>query len=133
MGGDDVNASFKGWTPLMKAAEEGYCEIIIGLLGRRAHLEASNKNGRTALSFAAAPSMERHTCVDAVKLLLEARANVEHVDARGETARARALRDGQSSSVAAIDFFLARGDNSDLNVPTDSDVAAVAPSEVATG
>ena len=107
--GHDVNASYKGWTPLMKAAEEGHCEIITGLLERKAAIEASNKHNRTALSFAAAPSMGRQACVQAVKLILEARANVSHADSRGETARDRARRDNYTESVDTIDRFLADG------------------------
>lgn len=102
-----VDEAHKGWTPLMKAAEEGHCEVLATLINARANLEAANAKGRTPLSFAAAPSMGRQPILAAVELLLEAGAAVAHKDVRGETARARAARDGFDDSVAAIDAFVA--------------------------
>ena len=106
--GHSVNCRYEGWTPLMKAAEIGHCEIMKILLEGRADLEATNHKGRTALSFAAAPSRGRQACVNAVSFLLDARANISHVDGRGETAKARAQRDCQVRSVVAIDDFIAK-------------------------
>jgi len=106
--GVNVNESHKAWTPIMKAAEEGHVEIAQLLLDNSCSLEAVNKTGRTALSFAATPSMGRTACLPVLQLLLEAGANVDHKDSRGETARARAVRDGYRQSVAAIDAFVAR-------------------------
>ena len=106
--GHSVNCRYEGWTPLMKAAEIGHCEIMKILLEGRADLEATNNKGRTALSFAAAPSRGRQACVNAVSFLLDARANISHVDGRGETAKARAQRDCQLRSVVAIDVFIVK-------------------------
>ena len=58
----------------MKASEEGFVEIMEMLIERKVDVEAVNRNGRTALSFAAAPSMRlserRDTPIDALRLLL---------------------------------------------------------------
>eukprot|EP00927_Polykrikos_kofoidii_P011858 TRINITY_DN15071_c0_g2_i1.p1 TRINITY_DN15071_c0_g2~~TRINITY_DN15071_c0_g2_i1.p1 ORF type:complete len:538 (-),score=104.66 TRINITY_DN15071_c0_g2_i1:94-1707(-) len=104
--GRRVDEPYKGWTPLMKASEEGNSEIVVALLKARADMEARNRNGRTALSFAATPSMGRKASVAVVQLLLEAGASLEHQDARGETARDRAVRDGYQESVDRIDAFV---------------------------
>ena len=72
--GADPEERFQGWTPLMKASEEGFVEIMKMLIEMNVDVEAVNRNGRTALSFAAAPSMRlserRDTPIDALQLLL---------------------------------------------------------------
>ena len=100
-----VNDTYKAWTPVMKAAEEGYIEVTQMLLARRCNLEAVNKTGRTALSFAAAPSMGRQPNLTVLQILLQAGANIDHKDVRGETAKSRAIRDAHHASAAAIDAF----------------------------
>ena len=75
--GKDPEEVFEGWTPLMKAAEEGALECLRLLLDNKANIEAANRKGRTALSFAAAPSMRnddrtpRPTPIQCLRLLLE--------------------------------------------------------------
>ena len=58
----------------MKASEEGFVEIMKMLIKMNVDVEAVNRNGRTALSFAAAPSMRlserRDTPIGALWLLL---------------------------------------------------------------
>ena len=103
--GASVNDTYKAWTPVMKAAEEGYIEVTQMLLARRCNLEAVNKTGRTALSFTAAPSMGRQPNPTVLQILLQAGANIDHKDVRGETAKSRAIRDGHHASAAAIDAF----------------------------
>ena len=105
--GYSTEQTYKGWTPLMKAAEEGHCEILKVLLEAKARVDATNSKGRSALSFAAAPSMGRQACILALELMLNANADLKHEDVRGETARARAVRDGFHESVATIDRFVA--------------------------
>jgi ankyrin repeat protein len=105
--GQSTEDTFKGWTPLMKACEEGHCEILKALLEARALVDPKNSKGRRALSFAAAPSMGRQPCIPALEMMLLADADLEHKDVRGETARARAVRDGFTESVATIDRFVA--------------------------
>ena len=104
--GHDVNEAHKLWTPIMKACEEGHTEIAEKLLDHRCDIEAVNKNGRSALSFAAAPSKGRQAYEGVLQLLLEAKADVNHKDARGNTARARATRERHRNSVRKIDEFL---------------------------
>jgi ankyrin repeat protein len=55
----------------MKAAEEDKGEILRLLHAKNVDIEASNRRGRTALSFAAAPSMNRPTATEALRILLE--------------------------------------------------------------
>jgi len=103
----NTEQTHNGWTPLMKAAEEGYCEILKVLLEARAYVNAINARGRNVLSFAAAPSMGRHASIPALELVLNADADLKHEDKRGQTARARAIRDGFREAGATIDRFVA--------------------------
>ena len=103
--GQITECTYKGWTPLHKAAEEGHCGIMKALLEKRARLDATNSKGRSALSFAAAPSMGRQASKEAVEFLLNASANPKHKDKRGETALARAERGGFLDSAAIIRSF----------------------------
>ena len=68
--GCNVDERYMGWTPLMKAAEEGRMMIALQLLSHRADLEAVNNKGRTALSFAAAPSGGRPTQRETLAFLM---------------------------------------------------------------
>ena len=104
--GQNMDQTYKGWTPVMKAAEEGHCKILKVFLDARACINTTNSNGRTALSFAAAPSMGRQACIPALELVLNANADLNQKDTRGETARDRAVRDGFHGSVATIDRFV---------------------------
>ena len=101
-----MEQTFKGWTPLMKAAEEGHCECLRALLEARARVDACNSKGRRALSFAAAPSMGRQPCKLALEIMLSADCDLQYKCSRGETARERARRDGFQISVAVIDRFV---------------------------
>ena len=62
--GSHIEQTFRAWSPLMKAAESGFVEIIDRLLEERANLEVRNKTGRTALSFAVDPSAARQRHYD---------------------------------------------------------------------
>ncbi len=75
------------------------------LLARRCNLETENKTGRTALSFAAAPSKDKQPNPTVFEILLQAGANMDHKDVRGQTAKFWASRAGHHASVAAIDAF----------------------------
>ena len=105
-GGADVEEKFRGWSPLMKAAEEGHTEIIRELLKQRANLEVTNKKGRGPLSFAAAPSMKRRANLDALRLLLEAGADRTRTDEGGYTAKERAMMEKRDDVVAVFDEFM---------------------------
>lgn len=92
-GPEEVNSTFKLWTPIMKAAEEGRVTLIQMLTEARADLEAVNAKGRSALSFAATPSMRRASQPDAVRALLTLGADATRRDQKGWTAEDRLLRE----------------------------------------
>ena len=104
--GADPEEKFEGWTPLMKASEEGSVDIARLLLEKNADMEATNKKGRTALSFAAAPSMNgtkpRATAVEVLRLLLTSGADAAKQDDRGMTARARAEKEKREDAIAVF-------------------------------
>ena len=107
--GADPEEKFEGWSPLMKASEEGNVEIMRMLLDKKVDIEASNRKGRTALSFAAAPSMNintpRPTPVAAIRLLLENEANTRHKDERGFTPKDYASRAKRDDALAVFEEF----------------------------
>lgn len=81
LSGANAEETFDGWTPLMKAAEENRVDILNMLIEKGVDLDATNRKGRTALSFAAAPSKnnetgkDRETSVECIRLLLRAGAD----------------------------------------------------------
>ena len=102
----DIEEKYKGWSPLMKAAEENRIEILQMLLDAKADLEVTNRKGRTALSFAADPSMNRPTATGTLELLLKADANTKQQDAMGFTAKARCGKDLEKRKDALVIFDL---------------------------
>jgi hypothetical protein len=104
--GHDPEETHQGWTPLMKAAEENYADVMRMLLDKNVDVEVCNKNGRTALSFAAAPSMNgserRETAVATLRILLSHCADSTRKDKRGFTAKGRAVNEKRED---AIDVF----------------------------
>ena len=103
--GRNIEEKYDGWSPLMKASEEGHVVIIRLLLEHNANLEVTNRKGRSALSFAAAPSQQRPTPVEALRVLLEAGADALQMDQFGQTAKARAQREKREEAVAAFEEF----------------------------
>lgn len=107
--GKDPAETFEGWSPLMKASEEGAEEVMRMLLDKKVDVEAANKKGRTALSFAAAPSNDgntpRPTSVAAIRLLLQSGADAERKDVTGVTAKERAAREKRDEAVAVFEEF----------------------------
>lgn len=91
--GDDVNSTFKLWSPIMKAAEEGKITLVQMLSEARADLEATNCKGRSALSFAATPSMRRASQPEAVRALLTLGADSQSKDKMGLTAEDRLMKE----------------------------------------
>ena len=75
----------------MKAAEENATRICHTLLRRKADLDVKNRNGRTALSFAACPSMGRNTACDTLRMLLENNTDPSMTDDHGFTPKAHAI------------------------------------------
>ena len=92
--------TFKGWTPLMKAAEENRVEIARLLLEHNANINATNRKGRSVLSFAAAPSMNRNTACDTLRLLLDHGADVNLKDENGQTAKGHAKKEERDDALA---------------------------------
>ena len=95
LAGAKLEEKFKGWTPLMKAAEEGSIDVLRILLEHNAKKDAANKKGRTALSFAAAPSDKdtepRATPLLTLRALLEAKADPSVQCMRGRTPKEYAI------------------------------------------
>ena len=56
--GKDPDEKLQGGSSFMKAAEEGHTEITRLIIDKGVDMEVTNRKGRAALSFAAAPSME---------------------------------------------------------------------------
>jgi len=92
----------------MKAAEVNRVDIMRLLLEGRADIAAVSNRGRTALSFAAAPSNAREdnrrrpTAIDAVQLLLSQGADVLQRDKDGMTAEDRARAERRWDAVAIL-------------------------------
>ena len=107
--GKDPTETFEGWSPLMKASEEGNEEVIRMLLNKKVDIEVTNRKGRTALSFAAAPSNDgstrRLTAVAAMRLLLQSGANAHKADEKGATAKSRAIDEKRDDALAVFDEF----------------------------
>ena len=102
----DVDEPHKLWTPLMKAAEEGFVVIAGLLLDRGADVKLTNRKGRDALSFAAAPSMKRastdgHRYI--LRMLVEGGADPLRKDDERMTAKARAKAEGRDDIVKCLE------------------------------
>ena len=89
----------------MKAAEENETRILHELLQQKADLEAKNRKGRTALSFAACPSMKRNTACDTLRILLENNADPSQKDDQGLTPKAHATREKRQDAVDILELF----------------------------
>ena len=107
--GCDPEERFCGWTPLMKAAEDNRVDIVQMLLNVGADMNAVNNKGRSALSFAAAPSdddmQRRETSSAVLRLLLESGADATLQDWSCCTARVRALKEGRSDALRIFNEF----------------------------
>ena len=109
--GKDIEEQFQGWTPLMKAAEADAVDCLRLLIERKANIEATNRKGRTALSFAAAPSANnsdgsvRPTPLEALRILLDNGADVSHTDDMGKTAKERAEAANRDDAISILEEF----------------------------
>ena len=101
----DVEEKIQGWTPLMKAAEENRTEILKLLIEKGADINAQNKKGRSALSFAAAPSMQRKTSKETLRILLSKGADSTMKCARELTPKAYALKEKRDDAVKILEEF----------------------------
>jgi hypothetical protein len=107
--GHDPEEKYSGWSPLMKAAEEGHTEIAKMLLDKNVDMEVKNKKGRTALSFAAAPSMKRKTPVETLRLLLQRNANANAECIRRLTPKQYALEEKRDDAIEIFEEFEKQG------------------------
>ena len=89
----------------MKAAEENEARILQELLQQKADLEVKNRKGRTALSFAACPSMRRNTACDTLRMLLENNADPSMKDDNGLTPKAHAIREKRQDALKILEQF----------------------------
>ena len=89
----------------MKASEEGFVAIMKLLLRKSADIEAKNNKGRSALSFAAAPSMARPTRLQAIRLLLDHGVDPTKKDGRGKTAKQRAAAEKRTEAALVFDEY----------------------------
>ena len=104
----------------MKAAEEDQVEIMKLLLESRADMEVANRKGRTAVSFAAAPSMERKTACGTLRLLLQAGAKIDTKDVTGMTAKQWATKEKRESALQMFCEFEGSGGFVDGKFQADS-------------
>ena len=98
----DIEETYQGLSPLMKAAEENEAAITCLLLQHRADVDIKNDEGRTALSFAVAPSRRRKTAYDMMQLLLFHKADPTGKDETGLTVKARAVREKRQDELAIL-------------------------------
>ena len=98
----DLENAYLSWSYLMKAAEVGWPDAMGLLLNAKAEIDRVNHKGRSALSFAAAPSMNQPHCVRGVQLLLQRKANSLQRDVRGLTPLDHARREGRSEIVLLL-------------------------------
>ena len=90
----------------MKASEEGFEEILELLVTSGASLEAANLKGRTALGFAAAPSMKRPTPIGTLKHLLLNRADPTKNDNKGVSPFEHAKKEHRQEAVELMKPFV---------------------------
>ena len=103
--GCDVDERYMGWTPLMKAAEEGHTMIALQLLAHRADLEAINNKGRTALSLAAAPSGGRPTPRGTLAFLMAWGADDTHKNDKFLAPLQEARKDNREDAIKIFEYF----------------------------
>jgi ankyrin repeat protein len=97
----DADINKPGWTPLHYAATGGHIEIIQLLLDHHAYIDAASPNGSTPLMMAA-----MYGSPSAVKLLLEAGADVTVKNSLGLTAVDFALEAKRTESANILAAFI---------------------------
>lgn len=97
-GADACAADRNGNTALMGALYKGEMDIAYTLADAHCPIDQANNAGETALAFAALFGR-----VDIIPLLVSRGADTAHRDAQGQTPRVVALKQGNRTSVAALD------------------------------
>ena len=109
--GGNPHTRYQGCTPFMKAAENNDVKIMELPLERGAEPDATNRKGRTALSFAAAPSNRRAdngrretAAMNALGFLLAMpEVWILREDSGGLTARARAVKEDRFDAAGLLE------------------------------
>ncbi len=99
----DADVNKPGWTPLHYAASAGHVKIVEYLLEQSAYIDAESPNGTTPLMMAA-----MYGSPEAVKLLIQAGADLLHKNQLGLSALDFALRGQRQNSKELIETGLAR-------------------------
>ena len=90
----------------MGAAELGHAGVVSLLLENKADVNAANKKGRTALSFAVCPSNDggtrRESQIPVMEHLLSHGADVCRKDVRGRTVLEQALIEGRAKAADSL-------------------------------
>ena len=99
----DADVNKTGWTPLHYAASAGHVQIIEYLLEHSAYIDAESPNGTTPLMMAA-----MYGSPEAVKVLIQAGADLHLKNQLGLSALDFALRGQRQNSKELIETGLAR-------------------------
>jgi len=99
----DADVNKPGWTPLHYAASSGHVQIIEYLLEHSAYIDAESPNGTTPLMMAA-----MYGSPEAVKLLIQAGADLRQKNQLGLNALDFAIRGQRQNSKELIETGLAR-------------------------
>ena len=78
---------------------------MVLLIDAGVDLEAVNRKGRSAFSFAAAPSMKREHNLEAVRILVEKGGDTNRKDNNRNTAKEGAAMERRDDVVALIEQF----------------------------
>ena len=100
--GSDIEASNRGWTPLLAASDHNHTDVVHILVAAGANIEATTPNaGNTPLMFAAL-----YSSLPSVRVLLAAGARTEQTDrAEGNTALTHAVS-VHSDDIQSADYRL---------------------------
>ena len=99
----DADVNKPGWTPLHYAASAGHVQILEYLLEHSAYIDAESPNGTTPLMMAAI-----YGSPEAVKVLIQAGADLSHKNQLGLSAWDFAVRGQRQNSKELIETGLAR-------------------------
>ncbi len=99
----DADVNKPGWTALHYASSAGHVPVIDYLLDNSAYIDAESPNGTTPLMMAA-----MYGTPEAVKVLIQAGADLNLKNAVGLTALDFAVRSGRQNSKALIETALQR-------------------------